>query len=543
MLPLLDSATISLMFDDSETQCNATEDDCTDSVVAAPPRHIALNDATRDAAEAEAEESGTMARLSLDFIPDEAMSNIAWDPVPSLYNEAQIIFDGLHYFNERVSGDLISINSHFNPYQVDINDIEHVPRIYASLLVSTATLHRAMQEDVAFARSSAMVRRDQDLFHFRIRALREIKYRISIAELQTSDSTLMCVMCLLLATMQQSAYTDWRIHLEGARRIIQLRGGLKEVLTKSPHLKPLLALFMVIDVMAATTAPSTHKHMAAATSMALRYWEVEANIFQTILAISAPCPEELFQSLILVNYLRSISGKPKLTPRRHTGTRMVLAKIRCFVPAEWAMRMRVFRGWKRTSDGVEFDMPHSQAQSLESPMPSQNRSDARPSSLATINSPGIPEYNIWLSVGVVYRAAILLYTIRTLILDLPESKEFLNRENQTLNFEKLRSETRQTLAGCLAPLFLTMDSARRIGKLVFFPVFVCGMEADPKDYRLQEFITKGLQMLGQTMGTFGPISAIDELKRKWAADAAAPEGTRVTWDDYFRGRPDFIFGF
>ncbi|KAI1379478.1 fungal-specific transcription factor domain-containing protein [Hypoxylon crocopeplum] len=520
------------MLDDAPTDSSAVSVDCPEDNVPLSPHHVALDDANQDAAESEGR---VLARLSSDPLPEGLRSSIAWDPIPSLYNEAQITFDGLHYFNERVSGDLISINSHFNPYQVDVRRVDKdVPRIYASLLVATATLHRAMQEDVSFARSSALVRREEHLFRFRIRALQEVNYRISQPDLQSSDSTLMCVICLLLTTMQQSAYTDWRAHLEGARKIIQLRGGLKEILSESPYLKPFLALFIVIDVMAATTASSTHKHMAVATSMALRYWESEAGIFQTILAVSAPCPEELFQSLILVNYLRSISEKPKSISRRHAGTRMVLAKIRRFIPAEWAMQMREFKGWKRTGDGVEFNTPQDEAQS---------RSSLIKRSATVIDPSGIPEYNIWLSVGVVYRAAILLYAIRTLILDLPEGKEFLHGEGRTPDFERLRLETRETLAGSLAPLFLSMDSTRRIGKLVFFPVFVCGMEANPNDRELQEFITKGLQMLGQTMGTFGPISAIDELKRKWAADAATPEGSHVTWDDYFRGRPDFIFGF
>jgi hypothetical protein len=45
--------------------------------------------------------------------------------------------------------------------------------------------------------------------------------------------------------MQQSAYTDWRVHLEGARRIIQLRGGLKQIVRQNPFFKPLLAFFIV----------------------------------------------------------------------------------------------------------------------------------------------------------------------------------------------------------------------------------------------------------------------------------------------------------
>lgn len=307
--------------------------------------------------------------------------------------------------------------------------------------------------------------------------------------------------------------------------------------------------FYSIDVGAATTTPSSHKYMTTAASMALHYWEAEVDIFQSILAISAPYPEELFQSLILVNYLRSISSKPKLASRRQAGTRMVLAKIRSFNPAEWAARMKGFRGWKRNGDGVEFDISQ-EIRPLDPPTRPLSRTNNQSSSLSpvdglvtTIRSSETSGSDLWLTVGVIYRAAILLYAMRTLILDPSEGKEFLYEDDPTLDVEKLRQQTYQTLSRALVPLFHDMDCARRIGKLVFFPVFVCGMETSPDDNELQEFVTRGLQMLGQAMGTFGPISAVDELRRKWAADTAAPEGRRVTWDDYFRTRPDFIFGF
>ncbi len=103
--------------------------------------------------------------------------------------------------NDRVSGDLISISSHFNPYQVSLRRIETIPRIYVSLLVTCATLHRLMQQDETFVRSSALARREEDIFRFRIRALQDVNYRISQKDTQTSDSTLMCVICLLMSTV------------------------------------------------------------------------------------------------------------------------------------------------------------------------------------------------------------------------------------------------------------------------------------------------------------------------------------------------------
>jgi hypothetical protein len=109
--------------------------------------------------------------------------------------------------NEVISGDLISISSQFNPFQVSLRLIDTIPRHYVSLLVTSATLHRSMQLDPAFTRSSALALREQDIFRFRIRALQDVNYRLSKADTQTSDATLMCVICLLLSTV--SASTSW----------------------------------------------------------------------------------------------------------------------------------------------------------------------------------------------------------------------------------------------------------------------------------------------------------------------------------------------
>ena len=316
--------------------------------------------------------------------------------------------------------------------------------------------------------------------------------------------------------------------------------------------------------------------MAVATTMALHYWEVEPGIFQNNLAVSSPCPEELFQTLILVNYLRSISHKDRLKSRRQEGTRMVLKKLLAFSPAEWATRMKSFRGWKNSGDGVEFDTPRNTALSPESetePAPRRGQETGFPASdhlpyrhrqqtqkhdrLHHLPSPpsnrgsppvaaktsGIPEADLWLNIAIIYREAIMLYTIRTLILDLPEDKAFLYGKEWNPDIISMRLDARRKLADSLAPIFSDTESARTLGKLVFFPMFVCGMEAGPNDRGLQDFIANGLESVGQACGTFGPISAVDELRGKWAADADAPKGTHVTWDEYFTGRPDFVFGF
>ncbi|KAK9419381.1 putative Fungal-specific transcription factor domain-containing protein [Seiridium unicorne] len=422
-------------------------------------------------------------RLHPDSVPDSLEGGIVYDPVPQLYNEAQIIFDGVHYFNDRVSSDLISIATHFNPYQVPLTKVDKIP-------------------------------------------------------------------------MQQSAYEDWRAHLEGARRIVQIRGGLKEIIRTNTYIKPLLAFFIAIDVMAATTAPSTHRCMYSATTMALHYWEIEPGIFQSNLAISMPCPEELFQVLILVNYLRAISSKKNLTSRRHAGTRMVLEKLQSFSAVQWAMKMKGFRGWKPSGDGVDFDTTASEHGETSSPPTAKGPRSQGTTPISSKPSPTLkreasdtPEptaqiTDLWLNIGIVYRSAVLLYAIRTLIADLSEDKDILfTKDSPHLNLEALCLEHRRALVECLTPIFSDATNAHQFGKLVYFPMFVCGMELGSADKEVQDFVAQGLETVGTACGTLGPISAADELRGYWAASAEKGEGEHVTWDEWFEGKPDFIFGF
>jgi hypothetical protein len=295
--------------------------------------------------------------------------------------------------------------------------------------------------------------------------------------------------------------------------------------------------------------------MYNATKMALHYKEVESDIFQWNLAISMPCPEELFQVLILVNYLRAISNKTNLIPLRQSGTRMVLAKLQSFSAPQWAMKMKGFKGWKSSGDGVDFDVVGSGRQEVSSPSTSSasqsqgaTPTSSKPSPKLKRETSDTPEpaariTDLWLNIGIAYRSAIFLYAVRTLITDLPEDKGFLDTEGTAhLDLEVGCRDSRQALAECLTPIFSDATNAHQFGKLVYFPMFVCGMELRSEDEDFQDFVAHGLETVGIACGTLGPISAADELRSYWAA-SAEKEGEHITWDEWFEGKPDFIFGF
>ncbi|KAK8868473.1 fungal-specific transcription factor domain-containing protein [Apiospora arundinis] len=458
---------------------------------------------------------------------------IRQSPTTFLYRRAQMIFEGLEYFNKLISPNIVSDASHFNPYIVNLKRLESFPDHYVKVLVATAGFHRLMTAGPEPTPSSALIQRDIDVFALRSEALGTLNEQLAQPDTQTSDATLLTVVALLITSMQSSAHTEWRTHLEGARRIIQLRGGLKKIIRNNPYFKPILMYFIMADVMGATTCSSKHENMPVATLMALKYWEIEPNILRLLAATPNPCPEEIFQSLILINYLRTIACDEESRKRRQSGTSMVLAKIIRFSATEYAARMHNFTGWNTSGKDVGF---------AKSPSESQTKSDSSPESSTSADSPrSISDHDLWFSVAAVYRAASLIYGLRTLVVDSEDDATLLlPDEAHAAGVTALREEARKTLSDILTPVFSDEDTMYRIGKLVMWPLFILGMEVQHQDSAQRKFFVDGFTMLSQTMGVLGPVGAIDELMHKWALDSQSAGGTQVTWDDYFEGRPDYI---
>ncbi|KAH8198004.1 hypothetical protein TruAng_007829 [Truncatella angustata] len=452
--------------------------------------------------------------------PTTTRSPVFHQPTPALYRKAQMIFEGLDYFNQMICPDLVSLESHFNPYKVNLQGVDKIPDIYVKVLVSVASFHRLMSVGPDPTPSSALIQKDTDVFQLRVEALQGLNEQLSSPDQQTSDATLL-------------------VHLEGARRIIQLRGGLKKIITVNPYFKPVLTFFMLIDVMGATTTPSSHADMPLACNMAMKYWEVEPSVFQLIATTCIPCPDVLFRVLILVNYLRTVTFKENLRVRRQSGTKMAIEKVMSFSPAEYSARMQQFKGWSLSGKEVGFDTSHESPQTVSSSSPSLDKQSSADSSPATHSSPR-SDGDLWLSVGVTYRASTLLYTFHTLVFDCEDDASMLLPDNIQINVVDLRQETFEILYSAMVPVFADPVSLHQIGKLIMWPLFILGMETDYRNVHVRSFVTSSFLTLSHVLGIMSPIGIINELETKWRIDDEQGPGAHVKWDDYLQGREDFI---
>lgn len=478
--------------------------------------------------------------------PTAAKSPIFSQPVPALYRRAQMIFEGLDYFNKMICPDLVSLESHFNPYKVNIGTVDRIPDIYVKVLVSVASFHRLMSYGPDPTPSSALVQRDADVFALRVEALRGLNEKLSLPDEQTSDATLLCVLSLMVASIQASAYTEWRAHLEGARRIIQMRGGLKQIISVNPYFKPVLTFFMLIDVIGSTTTPSGHGDMSKACNMAMQYYDIEPGVLQYVATTCIPVPDVLFRVITLVNYLRTIAGKPSLCAKRRSGTRMAIQKVVDFSPADYAAVMRDFDGWSTSGKEVSFGGGGEATTAAREQLPRQGGTSS-----STGSPPQRPTADLWLGLGVMYRAATLLYALRTLVVDSEDPPAQLLPETLSSSdddasagalVDSLRHTTFSALHAALVPVFADPVSMHQVGKLIMWPLFMLGMETDHRDAGRRRFVVEGFSSLSLALGTLGPVGVVNALEVKWGMDAEREGGglPRARWDDYFQGREDFI---
>lgn len=267
--------------------------------------------------------------------------------------------------------------------------------------------------------------------------------------------------------------------------------------------------------------------------MALKYWEVEPGFLKLVASTCNPCPEDLFQSIILVNYLRTLARQKRLHKRRQAGTRMVIAKILAFSPPDYAAQMRRFTGWDTTGKSVGF------ADDDESPCTSSTGAN-NPAGKAASHEDSSVGQDVWLSVATAYRAAVLLYALRTLVVDSNDDAALLLPQEASVGVQGIRKHAQEALGDTLSSVFSNHQIMYKIGRMVLWPLFILGMEIDHRDTAVQELFVDSFSMLSQAMGTLGPLGAVEELEHKWKMDAERVDGPHIAWDDYFEGRDDYI---
>lgn len=203
-------------------------------------------------------------------------------------------------------------------------------------------------------------------------------------------------------------------------------------------------------------------------------------LFGNGLATCFPCPPDLLAEVIRINHLRSMfrdmsspaaADPVVLGEGKHAAALDVLSRIKAFETGKWAAEVAV---------GIS------------------NRE----------NLAGFAE---WQAIACIYRSAIAIYCIASLLSDgeCPEAYP----GGPHLDPRVVLAKTREACRLVLLDRLREVSKCAQLRKLVFWPLFVAGIEAE--DVATQQFIAAELRWISHALGTAAPMVAKDLLGRVW----------------------------
>ncbi|OKL56122.1 hypothetical protein UA08_08707 [Talaromyces atroroseus] len=269
--------------------------------------------------------------------------------------------------------------------------------------------------------------------------------------------TIAGILALLLTDARQGAsYQSWRHHLEGIRKIIKLRGGMR-VSSGTVGIMPSLNLFMLTAVLGDTTSPASDLAILPAHLEDVEYMVNTHADENHALYIMFPSP--LFAGTAKTNYLRMRAAKDKSVEAGELAHEAydILDVVLSFSPENWA---------KTKTKALQKDC---------------------------------------MLLGNLYKAAVALFCISSLqsVSALPMTP-FLTRTCAALS---------QQLQSFLGEALLS----QKFERIIIWPLVVLGAEAVRGDAAMRDFVRKGLLEVSGYTGTITPRMAKSVVERFWAS--------------------------
>ncbi|KFZ23719.1 hypothetical protein V502_01802 [Pseudogymnoascus sp. VKM F-4520 (FW-2644)] len=401
--------------------------------------------------------------------------------------DSQAVLHAIDYYNAMISPDLVPVETPENPYRFSSSDVRFLPPTVLHNLFSIVFSHElirrnGLHSDNGSQSSSVAVYSHRGL------ALRSLNQDLASPETQTSDMVIACILMFTLAELQLSVCRDWDKHIAGVKKIIELRGGIKNVAGRDIHLDSMLA----IDVMSFTTSPrSAVAHTDSWMNEQIQYLEIIPNLYKAGLSTCFACPTELFVDIIRINQLRAQPSKTNIY-QPTASCQDILNHILQFSPLEWVATNLC---------GQDSSMP-SDIQAVESMMSG------------------------WLSIAEIYHAAVTLYCLGSLA--------HLTGFIQSLpSISQARIASYSSIKFHLVKIFSATDGTAQMRKLLLWPLVIAGIETGSDDCSFRLFVSAQLNWMSSALGTFAPIEARQFLESHWRSvdSCLLPQGE--PWDSMF----------
>jgi hypothetical protein len=301
---------------------------------------------------------------------------------------------------------------------------------------------------------------------------------------------------MMVAEMQLTFSFSWLSHLEAARRIVNMFGGVNECINKAAPFGRMILSYMVVDILAAATTP-THLVKPSSALEQLEYLQLLEVHEEELLSCWCPCPVKLLQAVVHANVLRHCAKDPNVLKGKPVRSyEAVWQDVETFDAHAWAVHISKYG---RT----------------EPKNPEQLESD--------------PDIAALTSMAVCFQCAAHLYII-------------LGRANPNINRFTLAilQSTQQVLADQISFLFSMADEdcygplPTQLWRLVTWPLVIsvyarygCGIGGDSSVKHI-EMLKKMSNILGsRPMG-----DAVDAIKKMEDERGNGPT-QKVDWDTAF----------
>ena len=204
--------------------------------------------------------------------------------------------------------------------------------------VSLVVITKAMQHSRSFNTSSI----DRALLHYRGICLTELMTLVTDVNVENQALAFDCIQLVMLAEMQLEPTGPWAYHLEAARRLVDLQGGLGSMFYKMSSLRNLLINYMEIDILTTTTC-NLSLLKARDVDLQSGYVPLLAHLEEETITTACFSPIQLLQAIVDTNKLRLRCPQLSSTSGGQSAWALEFNRIHesiaQFDPAPWATRI------------------------------------------------------------------------------------------------------------------------------------------------------------------------------------------------------------
>ncbi|KAJ5370419.1 Zn(2)-C6 fungal-type DNA-binding domain-containing protein [Penicillium cataractarum] len=463
---------------------------------------------------------------------------------PAGYDADRLAIHCINYYNYYICPDLVLLDNPANRHRLPVEYWAYFPEMMLNMIIGAALTTQVIRSKAGQGLLTYRDKRNADeelkrhhlgtvshpsmptIYKCQRNTLKFLNAELKSPQARYSDAVLTLVISLMRCEIQQSAFGAWPAHLEAARTIIAHRGGFTALAdAERDDLHYILSDFMLVDVMSTAMTP-TGLLDAKTVNKQLEYIPKLSTFYKDGLESGFPCPNELVECLIRINYARSLNSVP-LGDSSHVNAlaEELIHKIASFWPKAWADKQ-----YRDSTKHLPISSP-SQCSSDSETIVNDGYSPSTDVANATLTLPVITSSSAvsaslasdlkgsWEDLAKAFQATILLHCLQTLFLFRETPPRVpgivlgleMRDEFAITNAVMLRDHALKMLLSAIHRLWDVepKDPASWCGKFLMWPMFVAGMELNSSPEMTGErlFLCKSLSKLCDYLGDLSPLDA------------------------------------